>query len=50
MKVTLEADPGTFDEARLRMYADMGITRLSMGVQSFHQVRFDATRSWIFEI
>ena len=37
-EISLEADPGTFDAARLAQYTDMGITRLSMGVQSFNQV------------
>ena len=34
-EVTLEADPGTFDAARLRQYLDLGVTRFSMGVQAF---------------
>lgn len=37
-EISLEADPGTFDAARLAQYTSMGITRLSMGVQSFNQV------------
>ena len=37
-EISLEADPGTFDAARLVQYTGMGITRLSMGVQSFNQV------------
>lgn len=32
-EVSIEADPGTFDAARLRSYMDMGITRVSVGVQ-----------------
>lgn len=36
-EITLEADPGTFDSARLEQYTNIGITRLSMGVQSFQQ-------------
>lgn len=31
----MEADPGTFDAERLRQYASAGVTRLSIGVQSF---------------
>ena len=42
-EITLEADPGTFDAARLAQYTDLGITRLSMGVQSFQQVHALAT-------
>ena len=34
-EVTLEANPGTFERDRFRGYADAGVTRLSIGVQSF---------------
>lgn len=34
-EVTLEMDPGTFDAKRARAYRDMGVTRVSIGVQSF---------------
>ncbi|MFA7667380.1 MAG: radical SAM family heme chaperone HemW, partial [Burkholderiaceae bacterium] len=34
-EVTLEANPGTFEAARFRGYAQAGVTRLSIGVQSF---------------
>lgn len=34
LEVTLESNPGTFDEEKLRAYIDLGINRLSMGVQS----------------
>jgi oxygen-independent coproporphyrinogen-3 oxidase len=34
-EVTLEANPGTVDEARLRGYRDAGVNRLSLGAQSF---------------
>ena len=34
-EVTLEMDPGTFDKARLHAYLDAGVTRVSVGVQSF---------------
>jgi oxygen-independent coproporphyrinogen-3 oxidase len=37
-EVTIEADPGTFDAARLREYRAIGFTRLSIGVQSFEEV------------
>ena len=33
-EVTIECDPGTFDAARLRAYQGVGITRVSLGVQS----------------
>ena len=34
-EITLEMDPGTFDEARVLELKDIGINRVSMGVQSF---------------
>jgi putative oxygen-independent coproporphyrinogen III oxidase len=34
-EVSLEADPGTFSAAGLRSYLALGVTRLSVGVQSF---------------
>ncbi|KAF8067246.1 hemW [Scenedesmus sp. PABB004] len=36
-EVSLEADPGTFDAAQLAAYRALGVTRLSIGVQSFQQ-------------
>ena len=34
-EVTLEANPGTFERGKFRAFRDAGITRLSVGVQSF---------------
>ena len=34
-EVTLEANPGTFEQARFRAFRAAGVTRLSIGVQSF---------------
>jgi oxygen-independent coproporphyrinogen-3 oxidase len=34
-EVTLEANPGSFERDRFRAYRDAGVTRLSLGVQSF---------------
>lgn len=34
----MEADPGTFDLARLQDYMRLGVTRFSVGVQSFNEV------------
>lgn len=34
-ETTVEADPGTFDAARLRALAEVGVTRVSIGMQSF---------------
>ncbi|MBU3693881.1 MAG: radical SAM family heme chaperone HemW [Rhodocyclaceae bacterium] len=36
LEVTLEANPGTVDEARFAGYAAAGVNRISLGVQSFH--------------
>lgn len=35
VEVTLEANPGSFERDRFRAYRDAGVTRLSLGVQSF---------------
>ncbi|HSQ72861.1 MAG TPA: radical SAM family heme chaperone HemW [Rubrivivax sp.] len=34
-EITLEANPGTFERERFRAYRGAGVTRLSIGVQSF---------------
>ena len=34
-EITLEANPGTFEKERFRAYRSAGVTRLSVGVQSF---------------
>jgi len=41
-EVTLEANPGTFETHRFRAYAQAGVTRLSVGVQSFHDAHLQA--------
>ena len=35
-EITLEANPGTFEAEKFRGYRDSGVTRLSIGVQSFN--------------
>jgi oxygen-independent coproporphyrinogen-3 oxidase len=35
-EITLEANPGTFEKDRFRAYRQAGVTRLSIGVQSFN--------------
>jgi putative oxygen-independent coproporphyrinogen III oxidase len=35
-EVTLEANPGTFEKERFRAFRSAGVTRLSIGVQSFN--------------
>ena len=39
---TLEMDPGTFDAARLEAYLDAGVTRVSLGIQSFDAAQLTA--------
>jgi len=34
-EITIEADPGTFDASTLSSYMNLGITRVSVGVQAF---------------
>ncbi len=41
-EVTLEANPGTVDLEMLRMLRDLGVNRLSLGVQSFADNRLKA--------
>ena len=41
-EVTLEANPGTFERDRFRAFADAGVTRLSIGVQSFDDASLQA--------
>jgi oxygen-independent coproporphyrinogen-3 oxidase len=41
-EITLEANPGTFEKDRFRGYRDAGITRLSIGVQSFDDAKLKA--------
>jgi putative oxygen-independent coproporphyrinogen III oxidase len=36
IEITLEANPGTFERERFKAYAAAGVTRLSIGVQSFN--------------
>jgi putative oxygen-independent coproporphyrinogen III oxidase len=35
-EITLEANPGTFEKDRFKAFRAAGVTRLSIGVQSFH--------------
>lgn len=41
-EITLEANPGTFEAARFAAFAQAGITRLSIGVQSFNNTHLHA--------
>jgi coproporphyrinogen III oxidase-like Fe-S oxidoreductase len=33
-EISLEMDPGTFDSEKVREYQEVGVTRMSMGVQT----------------
>ena len=41
-EITLEANPGTFETDRFRAFRQAGVTRLSIGVQSFHDAHLKA--------
>ena len=41
-EITLEADPGTFDKEELFKFAEAGISRISLGVQSFDEALLSA--------
>ena len=41
-EITLEANPGTFERERFRAYRGAGVTRLSVGVQSFDDAMLHA--------
>jgi putative oxygen-independent coproporphyrinogen III oxidase len=42
IEITLEANPGTFERDRFRAYRAAGVTRLSIGVQSFDDAKLAA--------
>ncbi|NCJ06991.1 coproporphyrinogen III oxidase [Synechococcales cyanobacterium C] len=35
VEISMEMDPGTFDAAQVQAYADLGVNRVSLGVQAF---------------
>ena len=41
-EITLEANPGTFEKDRFKAFRSAGVTRLSIGVQSFHDAHLKA--------
>jgi oxygen-independent coproporphyrinogen-3 oxidase len=41
-EITMEANPGTFEKDRFRAYRHAGVTRLSIGVQSFNDEHLKA--------
>ncbi|MGP0172974.1 radical SAM family heme chaperone HemW [Pseudomonas sp. NCHU5208] len=42
IEITLEANPGTFEQVKFKGYRSLGINRLSIGVQSFQQAKLKA--------
>ena len=41
-EITLEANPGTFEQDRFRGYREAGVNRLSLGIQSFNPAHLKA--------
>lgn len=41
-EVTLEANPGTLDAGRFKAYAQSGVNRISLGIQSFQDAKLKA--------
>ncbi|NER61576.1 radical SAM family heme chaperone HemW [Pseudomonas sp. MAFF212428] len=42
IEITLEANPGTFEQDKFKAYRQLGINRLSIGIQSFQQAKLEA--------
>ncbi|WP_110392641.1 radical SAM family heme chaperone HemW [Pseudomonas syringae] len=42
IEITLEANPGTFEQAKFSAYRGLGINRLSIGIQSFQESKLKA--------
>ena len=42
IEITMEANPGTLDTEKLKGFRDAGVTRLSLGVQSFNDTHLSA--------
>ena len=42
IEITLEANPGTFEQEKFRAYRQLGINRLSIGIQSFQEAKLTA--------
>jgi putative oxygen-independent coproporphyrinogen III oxidase len=42
IEITLEANPGTFEQAKFIAYRQLGINRLSIGIQSFQPAKLQA--------
>ena len=42
IEITLEANPGTFEQEKFKAYRQLGVNRLSIGVQSFNSTQLKA--------
>jgi oxygen-independent coproporphyrinogen-3 oxidase len=42
MEITMEANPGTFEQERFNAYREAGVNRLSIGIQSFNSTHLNA--------
>ena len=42
IEITLEANPGTFEQVKFSAYRSLGINRLSIGIQSFQEAKLKA--------
>lgn len=42
IEITMEANPGTFEAEKFKGYRNIGINRLSIGIQSFHDKQLNA--------
>ncbi|WP_245217807.1 radical SAM family heme chaperone HemW [Pseudomonas eucalypticola] len=42
IEITLEANPGTFEQEKFSAYRKLGINRLSIGIQSFQEAKLEA--------
>lgn len=42
VEVTMEANPGTFEASKFRSFAESGVNRLSIGIQSFNDAHLKA--------
>jgi len=42
IEITLEANPGTFEQEKFSAYRSLGINRLSIGIQSFQEAKLKA--------
>ena len=46
IEITMEANPGTVEAERFKGYVDAGVTRISMGIQSFNDDKLQTFRAY----